>query len=115
LLLLKGGLIKIENELKQIKNKRTWIEVQLQDDNPFYANQVIRELARSLGLTLLAVKIEKREKMLEATDMKVLHLDDLTVNEVFEKRLELENLESDDFEKELLFNFKKVVEKVENR
>jgi len=115
LLLLKGGLTHIKDELKKVTNKKTWIEVQIKDDNPFYANQMIRELAISLELTLLAVKINKSEQELHSKDFKVLYLDDLTVNEVFKKRLELENLESEDLKKELLLKFREVVEKVENR
>ena len=114
LLLLKGNLEKVKEQLVKIEDKSTWIEVQLQDDNPSYANQVIRELAHSLELTLLAVKIDKSEKILQSKVFKVLSLDELSVDEVFEKRLELEALESNDFKKELLLTFKKVIEKVEN-
>jgi len=115
LLLLKGDLIAVKRELIKIKDKKTWIEVQLNDDNPRYANEVIRELANGLELTLLAVKIDKSEKMLKAKEMKVLSLDELGVEEVFEKRVELEELGSDEFQQELLLTFKKVVEKVEGR
>jgi exonuclease SbcD len=114
LLLLKGNLEQVKEELAKIEDKRTWIEVQLQDDNPRYANQIIRELANTLQLTLLAVKIDKSEKTLDEQAFKVLSLDELSVTEVFEKRLELEALESNELKAELLLTFKKVVEKVEN-
>ena len=34
--------------------------------------------------------------------------------QVFEKRLEIENIEDEEFEKELLLNFKEVVSKVQS-
>ena len=116
LLLLKGKVEEIVEELKTIKNQQTWIEVQLNnDDNPFASNQTIRDIAKKLNLTLLAVKIDKSEKSLKSKDMKIISLDELGVNEVFEKRLEMENLESDSLKKEILHTFKSVVYEVENR
>ena len=79
-----------------------------------YANNEIRQLASKLELTLLAVKIDKSEKQLKANDLKVISLDELSVEQVFEKRLELENIEDKEFEKELLLNFKEVVFKVQS-
>ena len=79
-----------------------------------YANNEIRQLASKLELTLLAVKIDKSEKQLKANDLKVISLDELSVEQVFEKRLELENIEDKEFEKELLLNFKEVVSKVQS-
>ena len=79
-----------------------------------YANNEIRQLASKLELTLLAVKIDKSEKQLKANELKVISLDELSVEQVFEKRLELENLEDKEFEKELLLNFKEVVSKVQS-
>ena len=114
LLLLKGNLKEIEERLKEVKDKTTWIEVQLDDDNSSYANQAVRNLAELLELTLLAVKIDKSEKRLHAKEMKA-SLDELSVDEVFRKRIDLEELKSDEFKKKLILQFKKVVEKVENR
>ena len=79
-----------------------------------YANNEIRQLASKLELTLLAVKIDKSEKQLKANELKVISLDELSVEQVFEKRLELENIEDKEFEKELLLNFKEVVSKVQS-
>ena len=115
LLLLKGKLREIEDFLAKIEDKTTWIEVHLQDDNPTHANQVVRELAQSLGLTLLAVKIDRSEKQLHSTEMKVLSLDELSVTEVFDKRMELDALESDELKEKVIIEFKKMLEKVENR
>lgn len=116
LLLLKGSLEEIVVALKAIENQETWIEVQLtDDDNPFASNQTIRDLAKALELTLLAVKINKSEKLLRAKEMNVISLDDLGVSEVFEKRLKMENLESKDFEKELIQTFNVVLERVNSQ
>ena len=116
LLLLKGSLEEIVRGLKDIENKETWIEVQLTDsNNPFGSNQTIRDLAQSLDLTLLAVKINKSEKSLLAKDMSVISLDNLGVSEVFEKCLKMENLKSKDFEKELIQTFNVVLERVNSQ
>ena len=79
-----------------------------------FVNGEIRQLASKLELTLLAVKIDKSEKQLKANELKVISLDELSVQQVFEKRLELENLEDKDFENELVLNFKEVVSKVQS-
>jgi len=116
LLLLKGSLEKIIEELKSIDNKETWIEVQLtNDNNPFSSNQTIRDLAKELDLTLLAVKINRSAKSLRAKDINVISLDDLGVAEVFEKRLQVENLKSKSFEKELIKTFNVVLERVNSQ
>jgi len=113
LVLLRGDSKQIQKELESIEDKSCWIEVHLTDDNPMFANQVIRKLASELELTLLAVKIEKSEKELHSKEMKAISLDELSVEEVFEKRLLLEELESEALEKELLRAFKEVVVKVQ--
>ena len=50
-----------------------------------YANNEIRQLVSKLELTLLAVKIDKSEKQLKANELKVISLDELSVEQVFEK------------------------------
>lgn len=114
LILIKGDYEHIKNELSKIEDKNSWIEVYISDDNAMYANNEIRQLASNLDLTLLAVKIDKSEKQLKANELKVISLDELSVEQVFEKRLELEKLEDKEFEKELLLNFKEVVFKVQS-
>jgi len=114
LIVIKGNYETIKNELYKIEDKNSWIEVHIKDDNAMFANGEIRQLASKLELILLAVKIDKSEKQLKANDLKVISLDELSVEQVFEKRLELENLEDKEFEKELLFNFKQVVSKVQS-
>jgi exonuclease SbcD len=111
--LLKGRLEYILESLKSMKSQEIWIEVQLsEDDNPFASNQTIRDLAKELGLTLLAVKINRVEKSLQAKEMDIISLDELGVTEVFEKRLEMDALEDKSFEKELIQTFNMVLERV---
>ena len=114
LIVIKGNFEKIKNELSKIEDKNSWIEVHIKDDNAMFVNSEIRQLALKLELNLLAVKIDKNEKQLKANDLEVISLDELSVEEVFEKRLELENLEDKEFEEELLLNFKEVVLQVQS-
>ena len=111
---IKGDEESIKKKLKEIEDKSTWIEISIQDDNPIYVNTQIRELASAQGLTLLAVKIEKTAKELQAKELKAISLDELSIYDVFQKRVELEELESDAFKEELIDKFKKVVEKVQS-
>jgi len=106
---IKGDLETIKKELKAIEDKSTWIEVHIKDDNPMFANTEIRELASKLELIILAVKIEKSEKQLRAKELKAISLDELSVQEVFEKRLELEEIENSEFKEQLSQTFNKVV------
>lgn len=114
LIVIKGDCETIESELKTIKDKDSWLEVHIKDDNPMYANTHIREVASKLELTILAVKIEKSEKQLRANELKAISLDELSVNDVFAKRLELEEIESDELKKELEDSFASIVQKVQN-
>ncbi len=106
---IKGNLENIKKELKAIEDKSTWIEVHIKDDNPMFANTQIRELATKQSLTILAVKIEKSEKQLRAKELKAISLDELSVQEVFEKRLELEEIENKEFKEQLSQTFNEVV------
>ena len=110
---LKGNLESIKKELKTIEDKTTWIEIHLNDENPMFANQAIREYAVELELIILAIKIDRSEKKLEAKELKVTSLDELIPTDVFQKRLELEELEDKEFIEELILNFRQVVEKVQ--
>lgn len=111
---IKGDCESVKKELKKIEDKQTWIAVLIDDDNAMYANQEVRNVAGELGLTLLAVKIEKSEKELEAKAMKAISLDELSVEQVFEKRLSDEQIEDKALEAQLLKSFKEVYEKVQN-
>ena len=115
LLVLRGDLEQIITALENIENRETWIEVHLKDDNPFHANQAIREHAENLQLTLLAVKIERSEQQLRAETLNVITLDELNPLEVFERRVEQEALVDEHFEKLLIHHFKTLLHEVENR
>jgi exonuclease SbcD len=114
LISLSGDLDSILKELEDIEDKNSWIEVHLNDQNPFYANQAIREKAKELELTLLAVKIDKTQTALQSEDINAISLDELTPLDLFEYRLEEDALEDKDFVKELIVNFKQVVNEVQN-
>ena len=114
LIVIKGNFEKIKNELSKIEDKNSWIEVHIKDDNAMFVNSEIRQIALKLELNLLAVKIDKNEKQLKSNDLEVISLDELSVEQVFEKRLELEDLEDEELEKELFLNFKEVASKVQS-
>ncbi|MGB5867949.1 MAG: exonuclease SbcCD subunit D C-terminal domain-containing protein [Arcobacteraceae bacterium] len=109
---LKGDLETILKELEAIEDKTTWCEIHLKDKNPLLANQTIREYADENELSILAIKIDRTEKKLQAKDLDVISLDELNPSEVFHRRIELEALEDQEFVDELNLNFKKVLEKV---
>lgn len=113
LLLLKGNVTFITKELNAVQDKNAWIEVHLNDSNPFSSNKAIRELAEALGLILLAVKIDRSEQALHAEYFDVLSLDELTPLEVFNRRLELDSFNDEELKKELIKNFKIIVSEVE--
>ncbi|NQY21442.1 MAG: exonuclease SbcCD subunit D C-terminal domain-containing protein [Campylobacteraceae bacterium] len=114
LIVLRGNNVSIQKDLKDIKNKDAWIEVHIKDDNVLLANQEIRDLANKLELVLLAVKIDKSEKQLISKELNAISLDDLGVEDVFEKRLNIEEIEDKDFKDELMLNFKKTLLKVQS-
>jgi len=115
LLVIKGDVKTIRKELSAVADKNSWIEVHVNDDNPMHANSVIREFAAKLELELLAVRVQKSEKQLRAKQMQAISLDELSVNEVFEKRLAIENIEDKEFEKELVENFSILASKAISR
>jgi len=109
---LKGDLEAIKKELAKIDDITTWIEVHLNDENPMFANQAIREYAQKLELIILAIKIDRTQKKLEAKELNVVSLDELRPSDVFQRRLEIEKLEDNEFIDELTLHFRKVVERV---
>ncbi|MFP4486386.1 MAG: exonuclease SbcCD subunit D C-terminal domain-containing protein [Campylobacterales bacterium] len=115
LMVIKGNLESIKDELKIIEDKTAWIEVYIRDDNPMFANSEIRELASTLGLTLLAVRVEKSQKEIDKKELKAISLDELKVIDVFERRLELEGIEDEEFKQELKNEFNIIASRVESR
>lgn len=114
LIVIKGDLQTIQNALKNIENQQAYIEVHIQDKNPMHANTEIRNLATKLQLSILALKVDKTQKQLQAKELKAISLDELSVNEVFEKRLEHEAIDDEALKYKLLEHFKQVVHKVQN-
>lgn len=114
LLVLRGDVTSILKDFEYVEDKNTWIEVHLNDENPFHANQIIRDKAEELALILLAVKIDKTEKALHTEDFDVISLDELSPLDVFERRMEKDGLEDEAFIKELVVNFKQIVSEVQN-
>lgn len=109
---IKGNLEEVKKELDNIEEKSTWIEIDLNDENPMFANQSIREYANELELTILAIKIDKTQKRLQAQELKVTSLDELSPTDVFNRRLEVDEITDEDFKKELTLKFKEVLERV---
>ena len=114
LIVVRGNSQEILEALKSITNKETWIEVHLNDENPFHANQTIREYAKELGITLLAVKIDKVEHSLSQKEFDVLSLDELNPLEVFERRMQKDDLQDEALKEALVLNFKSIVSEVQN-
>jgi exonuclease SbcD len=106
---IKGSSESIKKELEALEDKTVWLEIHIKDDNALYVNTEIRELASELELSVLAVKIEKSQKELEAKELKAISLDELSVEQVFEKRLELEAIEDEVLSQALVSSFKQVV------
>ena len=113
LFVLRGDLESITGKMHTVDNKKTWIEVHLDDSNPFASNQTIRELAEELGLTLLAVKIDKTEQALYSDEIDVLSLDELKPIDVFNRRLELDDIDDESLKEKLIKNFKLIINEVE--
>jgi exonuclease SbcD len=115
LLVIKGDFETVVKILKDIDNSDAWIEVHLDDKNPTIANRKIRDLAISLGLTILAIKVQRDEYALHSKEVKVQSLDELTPLDVFNSRVDIENIEDDDFKQRLIQSFQQVVSEVEKR
>ncbi len=111
---LRGKPEEIIEKLGSITEKDSWIEVHVDAENPYEANKVIRETAEEMELTLLAVRLERTEAALRADDVAALSLDELTPLEVFEKRMEMENIEDEALHEVLIERFKEVVLKVQD-
>lgn len=113
LLVIRGDTPSVINELENIEDKESWIEVHIRDENPFHANESIRARAKELELTLLALKIDREQISSTANTFNAISLDELNPLEVFQKRVELEALEDEALAKDLLTKFKEIVNEVE--
>lgn len=112
LIVLQGDMKEILKELESIEEQTVWIEVHLRDENPMYANEIIRKKAQELGLSILALKIDKKEKLLHNQEVAMLSLDEVSPLEVFLKRLEKEQLKDETLQKALIQEFTKILDEV---
>jgi len=113
LLVIKGDLESISEALAKVDDKKTWIEIFLKDDNPISANQTIRQLAKELDLTLLAVKTERSDEALYSGDIAVVSLDELKPIELFQKRIELDGVDDEELKSEMIEKFAQIVDELE--
>lgn len=113
LLVLKGNKESIRKALEQIDDKSVWIEIYLKDDNPHAATQELFEYANRLELSVLAVKIDRKENPFFADDMRVDRLDELKPTDLFLKRLEMDEIADDTLKERLITHFKVVLSEVE--
>jgi len=111
---IRGCVQEIIEELEIIEDRRTWIEVHLHDENPFHANEMIRQKAKELHLILLAVKVEKKQHTLVQDTKKIISLDEVTPLDIFKKRLDKEELGNEALYKALVEKFNEVVYEVES-
>ena len=111
LFLLKGDLKTLTQNLKEITDTDSWIEIHIKDDNPYMTNNTLRELGQELGLNILAIKIEQDTKILKSDDIKAINLDDLAPIDIFKKRLSHDNLDKE-LEDILINEFKIILNEV---
>jgi len=110
---IRGDLDSIIDELNSITDKRCWIEIKLDDDNPIYANSKIRDVAKELGLTILLIKIDNSLNSIESKKRKVISLDELKPIDVFERLLDVEGINDDEWRDELINSFKTIEDEME--
>ena len=115
LLVCKGDMDEILDAFEKITDKSGWIEVHLDDKNPFHANQVIRQRAKELGLSVLAIKSNLKVDSLKDGEFNNSTLDELSPLDVFKKRLQQEGMDDKDFEESLVSLFKEVQKEVLDR
>ena len=113
LLVLKGNKESIRKALEQIDDKSVWIEIYLKDDNPHAATQELFEYANRLELSVLAIKIDRKENPFFADDMRVDRLDELKPTDLFLKRLEMDEIADNTLKERLITHFKVVLSEVE--
>ena len=113
LVVIRGDEKSVTQELHKIEDKKSWIEVYLEDDNPFFANQTIRTLAKELDLILLAVKIDQTDNALHSKDISAVSLDELKPIDLFNRRMDMDGFEDKELRGELIREFSKIVDDLE--
>ena len=112
LLVIRGDVDTILEELNHIEDKESWIEINLNDENPMHANQIIRDKASELHLTILALKIDKVENKASTKISEIINLKDIEPLYLFEQSLEKDGLKDDDFKEKLIVKFKNITQEV---
>lgn len=112
LVVLCGDLKSLNTELEKILDKNSWIEIHLDDKNPYDANHSLRKTAKELDLNILMIKIDKKSKPLHADKMRVISLDELTPKEVFNRRLELDCILDEKLKSALMKKFETVLDEI---
>jgi len=109
---IKGNLDYILIELEKLKDKRCWIEIKLDDENPLHSNSRIRDRAKELGLTILAIKIDKSTNALHSKK-DIISLNELKPIDVFEKLLDIDEIFDNELRDDLIKSFKVILNEVE--
>ena len=109
---IKGNLDYILIELEKLKDKRCWIEIKLDDENPLHSNSRIRDRAKELGLTILAIKIDKSTNALHSKK-DIISLNELKPIDVFERLLDIDEIYNDKLRDDLIKSFKVILNEVE--
>ncbi|MEO1953687.1 MAG: exonuclease SbcCD subunit D C-terminal domain-containing protein [Campylobacterales bacterium] len=113
LYVIDGDMDSVLKELESIEDNSMWIEINLRDDNPLYANQVIRQKVQELGLSVLAIKSNSKINRLQKDEFNGVSLDELSPLEVFEKCLEKDDIDDKELKDSLVVYFKDILSKVE--
>ena len=107
---IKGSKEQIIKELENEALSSMWLEIIIQDPNPFDAHYQIRQIVEEKKLTVLAYKTDTMQTQ-TTTPQKVVSLEELTPKEVF--ATQIEELE-EAMQEVLMERFLKVVEEVKN-
>jgi len=105
---LKGDKEELKAKLAQVEDKSGWIELEVNDDNSYATLQELQSYADELELTILAKKVTQTQASAYSENMQVVNLNEVKPYEVFEKRLELENMEDPQLIEELQTLFKSI-------
>ena len=114
LIVIKGNLNLVIEELEKIENKTCWIEIHLDDENPIKANREIKTLAKSLDLTILVIKMNNSTNALDIDKNNLVPLEQKTPLDIFNLLLRSDKVYDDDkIRDELVDSFKIILEELE--
>jgi len=109
---IRGDKEAILDELAHIEDKNGWIEVEIIDDDTYTALQEIQVYADENNLTILAKKVGRTASSVGVEELEVVDLDAITPLEMFQKRLELEEITDETLQQKVLTAFKEIENKV---